>query len=74
MMEPRDKDVQVYQIRLRGQLDEGFVASFCPPGTTLTHEEDATLLSSIETDQSGIMGLVRHLHNLGCTILGLQKL
>lgn len=69
-----DRDAQIYQIRLRGQLDDEFVASFCPAGTTLTHGENVTLLSNIETDQSGIMGLVRHLHNLGCTILGLERL
>lgn len=74
MMETEERDVQVYQLRLREPLEERFLASYCPPGTTLVQEGDTTLLSNIETDQSGIMGLIRHLHNLGCTILELQRL
>ncbi|MFP4344413.1 MAG: hypothetical protein ACLFU8_06965 [Anaerolineales bacterium] len=68
----QDDGMRSYQIRLQGQLDEGFVASFCPEGTCLTREGDTTLLTNIVTDQSGIMGLIRHLHNLGCTLLMLE--
>jgi hypothetical protein len=68
----QDDGTRSYQIRLRGQLEENFVASFCPEGTCLIHEGDTTLLANMVTDQSGIMGLLRHLHNLGCTILLLE--
>jgi hypothetical protein len=61
--------LRCYQLKLAGPLDEEFVRSFCPPGLTLEHEGDTTVLSNILTDQSGIIGLIRHLHNLGCTIL-----
>ena len=62
-------DIRVYQIRLNGQMDEDFVAAFCPAETLLTDEGDTTRLANIRTDQSGIIGLIRSLHNLGCTIL-----
>ena len=63
------KDMRVYQIRLSGQMDEDFVQAFCPAGTLRTDEGETTLLANIRTDQSGIIGLIRSLHNLGCTIL-----
>ncbi len=65
-------DPRTYRITLRGQVDEEFVAAYCPAGTLLAHQGDAACLSDIHTDQSGIVGLVRHLHNLGCTILALE--
>jgi hypothetical protein len=73
MMEPKAQDWRAYQLRVRGYLDEEFVTSFCPAGTTLTHEDDTTLLANIQTDQAGIVGLVRHLHNLGCTLIALDS-
>lgn len=63
------RDMRVYQIRLSGQMDEDFVQAFCPAGTLRTDEGETTLLANIRTDQSGIIGLIRSLHNLGCTIL-----
>jgi hypothetical protein len=67
------QDQQVYRITLRGQLDEEFVEAYCPPGTVLACEGEAAILSNIHADQSAIVGLVRHLHNLGCIILALES-
>ena len=57
---------------LKGQIDEEFVEACCPAGTVLACEGDATFLSNIHADQSAIVGLTRHLHNLGCTLLSLE--
>jgi len=59
----------VYQIKLRGYLDDDFAAAYCPPKTQVSNENDVTTLGNLQTDQSGIIGLLRHLHGLGCTIL-----
>ena len=67
------QDQQVYRITLRGQIDEAFVEAYCPPGTDLACEGEAAILSNIHADQSAVVGLVRHLHNLGCTILALES-
>jgi hypothetical protein len=61
-----------YQIRFEGTVDQEFVAAFCPPETTLSYDGAITTLDHLVTDQSGILGLVRHLHNLGYTILSLN--
>ncbi len=64
---------RVYRLRLAGRLDEEFVAAYCPAGTLLREEEQATVLADICTDQSGFVGLIRHLHNLGITILTMDS-
>ena len=66
------QDQQIYRITLRGQIDEEFVTAFFPPETVLACDGDATCLSNIQADQASIIGLVRQLHNLGCTILALE--
>ena len=63
---------QVYRITLRGQIDEEFVEAYCPAGTVLACEGETAVLANIHADQSGIVGLTRHLHNLGCTLLSLE--
>ena len=65
-------DQQVYRITLRGLIDEEFVEAYCPPETVLACEGGAAILSNIHADQSAIVGLTRHLHNLGCTLLSLE--
>lgn len=65
-------DQRLYQIKFSGQVDDDFVTSFCPPGLTIERDGDITCLSNIHMDQSGIIGLIRHLHNLGCTILSMS--
>ena len=69
----RDTSTVTYRLRIRGELDKDFVSSFCPKGTTMVHTGGVTVLDEIDTDQSGIIGLVRHVHNLGCVILGLER-
>jgi hypothetical protein len=68
-----DTDVHTYRLRLLERLDADFVAAFCPAGTTLTREREVTVLADVRTDQAGVLGLIRHLHNLGCTILALER-
>ena len=66
------QDQQVYRITLRGQIDEEFVEAYCPAGTVLACEGETAVLANIHADQSAIVGLTRHLHNLGCTLLSLE--
>ena len=66
------QDQQVYRITLRGLIDEEFVEAYCPPETVLACDGGAAILSNIHADQSAIVGLTRHLHNLGCTLLSLE--
>jgi hypothetical protein len=65
-------DPRIYQITFKGQLDEDFLAAYCPPGFTLQNQEGFSKLSNVCTDQAGLIGLIRHLHNLGCTLIAVN--
>ncbi len=65
-------DNRLYTLTFSGTLDDDFLASYCPEGTTLNTVNEIAVLDHIRTDQSGIIGLIRHLHNLGCVILHLD--
>ncbi len=67
------QDRRAYRITVRGQIDEEFVEAYCPVGTVLACEGETAVLANIHADQSGIVGLTRHLHNLGCTIVALDS-
>lgn len=66
-----------YRVELRGRLDVEWLQSFDSSVEILTDEtgqtEGLTVLK-VHTDQSGIVGLLRNLHGLGMTILGLQRI
>ena len=62
-------DTRSYTITFSGALDADFLASYCPAGTTLSAANGIVNLDQFRTDQSGIIGLIRQLHNLGCVIL-----
>jgi hypothetical protein len=65
-------DARAYTLQISGTLDADFLASFCPPGTTMTFQEERVILSNLRTDQAGILGIIRSLHNLGCILLSLS--
>ncbi|MCS6887932.1 hypothetical protein [Chloroflexus sp.] len=71
MKNPTISDRQLYCLTLRGRIDEEFVMTCCPPGTLLSYTNDTSRLAPIRTDQAGLLGLLRHLHNLGYVILAL---
>lgn len=58
-----------YSLTLSGKLDDDFISAHCPAGVTLTTAGEITTLANLHTDQAGILGLLRALHNLGLTIL-----
>lgn len=53
-------------------LDADFLSSYCPAGATLSVQDTTATLANLHTDQAGLIGLIRCLHNLGCTILSLS--
>jgi hypothetical protein len=64
-----------YRIEVQGRVDVDWLQSFESSAEIIVDEtgqmEDITVLN-VDTDQSGIVGLVRRLHGLGMTILQLQ--
>ena len=64
-----------YRIEVRGRVDVDWLQIFDGSAEISVDEtrqmEDITVLK-VNTDQSGMVGLVRRLHGLGMTILQLQ--
>ena len=64
-----------YRIEVRGRVDVEWLQSFHSSAKIIVDEarqlDDVTVLD-VNTDQSGIVGLVRRLHGLGITIQQFQ--
>jgi hypothetical protein len=58
-------DIRTYHIELRGQVDEDEINATSPLQMTVVRVDQAATLFSVRTDQSGLIGLMRHLHGLG---------
>lgn len=57
-----------YLIQLRGQVDVNDLNPLSPHQMTVIRLEPAATWVRICTDQSGMIGILRHLHNLGLTL------
>lgn len=60
--------LRTYSLTLTGDMDDDFLSAYCPAGATLTRCGDSILLENLRTDQAGILGILRALHNIGITI------
>ena len=66
-------DICVYLIRLRGQVDEDEINVISPLQMTVTRVDPASTLLTVHTDQSGLIGLMRHLHGLGFVFVSVKR-
>ncbi len=66
-------DICAYHIRLRGQVDEAEINAMSPLHLAVEQVDPDTTLFAIRTDQSGLIGLMRHLHGLGFLILSVER-
>lgn len=62
-------DICTYQIEVRGQVDEDDLNAMSPLQMTVVRGDAAATLFTICTDQSGLIGLLRHLHGRGFVLL-----
>jgi len=65
-------DIRTYHIQIRGQVDENEINATSPLQMTVVHRDQAATLFSVCTDQSGLIGLMRHLHGLGFVLLSIK--
>ena len=62
-----------YRIEVQGQLDENAFNATSPLQMTVVRRDTATTLFTVCTDQSGLIGLIRHLHGHGFVILSVTR-
>ncbi len=65
-------DICTYLIQLRGQVDENDLNAMGPIQMTVVRVDTASMLFTVCTDQSGLIGLLRHLHGRGLVLLSVH--
>ena len=66
-------DLCRYHVHIVGPVDEHEVNSTSPLEMKLEKVEADSTWLSVRTDQSGLIGLVRHLHGLGFVLLRVDR-
>lgn len=62
-----------YHVEVRGQLDENAFNATSPLQMTVVRTGPAATLSTVRADQSGLIGLIRHLHQQGFVLLAVSR-
>jgi len=66
-------DAYTYHIQIAGQVAEDEINAMSPLQMTVERIDTATTLFSVCTDQSGLVGLLRHLHSRGLVLLAVHR-
>jgi hypothetical protein len=61
-----------YQIEVRGRMDETDLNATSPLQITIVSVETTATEFTVDTDQSGLIGLIRHLHGRGISLLSIR--
>jgi len=73
MADPSCAAAALYHIRVHGQLAEQWANWF--DGMTLANlPEGDAVLSGVLPDQSALYGVLRQIHNLGLTLISVQRI
>ena len=67
------QEICTYQIEVQGQMDENDLNPMSPLEMTVVQVDTATTLFTIRADQSGLVGLIRHLHGRGFVLLSITR-
>jgi len=62
-----------YRIEVRGQVDENDLNAISPLQMMVVRVDTTTTLFTACTDQSGLVGLMRHLHGRGLVLLSVIR-
>lgn len=62
-----------YRIEVRGQADESDLTAMSPLQMTVVRVDTTATLFTVCTDQSGLVGLIRHLHGRGLVLLSVLR-
>jgi hypothetical protein len=65
--------IDTYHLQLEGPVAEAEINATSPLHLTLERIEATAALFSVCTDQSGLIGLLRHLHARGLVILSINR-
>jgi hypothetical protein len=66
-------NVRIYKIQIHGQVKEEDINRSSPLQFKIAQEGEDSTFIAVRTDQSGLVGLVRHLHGLGLVLLSMSS-
>jgi hypothetical protein len=66
-------ELYTYHIEIRDQVDENAFNAASPFQMTVLRTGPAATLFAVRTDQSGLIGLLRHLHRQGFVLYSVQR-
>lgn len=66
-------DICTYHIAVRGRIDENDLNQMSPLAITMVRVDEAATEFTIRADQSGLIGLMRHLHGRGFVFLSVVR-
>ena len=66
-------DVCTYRIEVQGQVDENAFNATSPLRIKVLRADASVTLFTTRTDQSGLIGLIRHLHQRGFVFLSVTR-
>ncbi|MBN1315964.1 MAG: hypothetical protein JXA42_10865 [Anaerolineales bacterium] len=67
------QQICTYHIEVRGQVEENGLNKMSPLEMKVVRADAAATLFQIRTDQSGLVGLIRHLHGRGFVLLSVIR-
>jgi len=67
------QDIWIYQIEVLGQVDENDLNAISPLEIKIERFDPTSTQLTVCTDQSGLIGLIRYLHNLGFVFLSVFR-
>ena len=67
------QETYIYHIEVQGQADELDFNTTSPLRVSIKQADAESTLFTLHADQSGLVGLIRHLHHQGFVILALSR-
>jgi len=63
------QEIYEYQIEVLGQIDESVFNATSPLRVKVVKTDETATLMTVRADQSGLVGLIRHLHHQSFVLL-----
>ena len=67
------QEICSYHIKVQGQVNDSELNTMSPLEMSVVREDPTCTIFVAQTDQSGLIGLIRHLHGLGFVLLSLTR-
>jgi len=67
------KDTSTYQIDLQNHIEEHELNATSPIQVRVVYADQSLTRLVVHTDQSGLIGLIRHLHARGLVLLSIHR-